>query len=90
MTLKAHGDGRAFILPRQSAAEAALVREALVDPADTLLQVCGHLAGKEPLAQQARSERATASQSHPDLAEVKGQPHARRVLEIAAAGRTHC
>src|SRR5216110_3197480 len=30
MTLKAHGDGRAFILPRQSAAEAALVREAVV------------------------------------------------------------
>ena len=28
MTLKAHGDGRAFILPRKSAAEAALVREA--------------------------------------------------------------
>src|SRR5207244_8688819 len=27
------------------------------------------------------------AQSHPDLAEVKGQPHARRVLEIAAAGR---
>ena len=25
MTLKAHGDGRAFILPQQSAAEAALV-----------------------------------------------------------------
>ena len=87
MTLKAHGDGRAFILPRQSAAEAALVREAVVYPADTLLQVCGHLAGKEPLAPQARAESAIVAQAHPDLAEVKGQPHARRVLEIAAAGR---
>ncbi len=87
MTLKAHGDGRAFILPRQSAAEAALVREAVVFPADTLLQVCGHLAGKEPLVPQARAESAAVSQAHPDLSEVKGQPHARRVLEIAAAGR---
>jgi len=87
MTLKAHGDSRAFILPRQSAAEAALVREAVVYPADRLLQVCGHLAGKEPLAQQARAESATVSQTHPDLSEVKGQPHAKRALEITAAGQ---
>jgi len=89
MTLKAHGDGRAFILPRQSAAEAALVREAVVYPADTLLQVCGHLAGKEPLTPQARVDNSTVTRSHPDLSEVKGHPHARRVLEMTPLAATH-
>lgn len=87
MTLKAHGDGRAFILPRQSAAEAALVREAVVYPADTLLQVCRHIAGKEPLTPQGRAESSAVALSHSDLSDVKGQPHAKRVMEIAAAGR---
>ena len=39
MTLKAHRDRRAFILTRASAAEAALVREAVVHPADTVAGV---------------------------------------------------
>lgn len=37
MTLKAARNGRAFILPQVSAAEAALVRDAAVYPAKTLL-----------------------------------------------------
>ena len=49
MTLKARRDGRAFILPKASAAEAALVRDAVIHPVESLLQVCGHLTGKELL-----------------------------------------
>ena len=45
MTLQAKDDGRAFILPTASAAEAALVREAIVHPAPSLLAVCAHLKG---------------------------------------------
>lgn len=85
MTLKAHRDGRAFILPQQSAAEAALVQDATIYPAQTLLEVCAHLGGQQPLAQQ----RADAQQTvphYPDLSEVKGQLAAKRALEIAAAG----
>jgi magnesium chelatase family protein len=87
MTLKAHRDGRAFIRPKASAAEAALVRDAVIHPAQTLLQVCGHLTGKAPLPREAASEAAAAAVAHPDIADVKGQPQAKRVLEIAAAGR---
>ncbi|MEO7762467.1 MAG: YifB family Mg chelatase-like AAA ATPase [Casimicrobiaceae bacterium] len=87
MTLKAHRDGRAFILPVASAAEAALVREAVVHPARTLLEVCGHLAGKELLQRQEATVAAPATVHHPDLAEVRGQPQAKRALEIAAAGQ---
>lgn len=87
MTLKEHRDGRAFILPRASAAEAALVREAVVHPAETLLSVCGHVTGKEPLPPQVASRDEAIEVTHPDLAGVKGRLHARRALEIAATGR---
>ena len=43
MTLGAERAGRAFILPRVSAEEAALVVDATIYPADSLLQVCAHL-----------------------------------------------
>ena len=47
MTYNAHRSGRAFVLPVESATEAALVRDARVYPAATLLQVCAHLAGRK-------------------------------------------
>ena len=88
MTFKAHGDGRAFILPLTSASEAALVTDATVLGAKSLLQVCAHLAGKDTIAPYVPIIEAAESISHyPDMAEVKGQAHAKRALEIAAAGR---
>src|SRR5512135_1024424 len=49
MTYRAANSGRAFILPEANAAEAALVEDAMVYPAQSLLQVAAHLAGNEPL-----------------------------------------
>src|SRR5260370_1112507 len=53
MTYNAHRSGRAFVLPEESAREAALVRDAIVHPAKSLLEVCAHLAGRESLPRQA-------------------------------------
>ncbi len=50
MTYCASRSGRAFVLPAANAPEAALVRDAVVYPATSLLQVCAHLAGRELLA----------------------------------------
>jgi magnesium chelatase family protein len=85
MTYRAHHSGRAFVLPEPNAPEAALVRNAAVYPARTLLQVCAHLTGAEPLQRwsQAVQNYETA---YPDMSEVKGQAHAKRALEVAAAG----
>ncbi|HEX4986958.1 MAG TPA: YifB family Mg chelatase-like AAA ATPase [Burkholderiales bacterium] len=85
MTYGAHREGRAFVLPADSAAEAALVRAATVLPAATLLAVCAHLAGREPLAAHAGAPPAPPGDI-PDFADVRGQLHARRALEVAAAG----
>ena len=85
MALSAARERRAFVLPEPNAREAALVDEAIVYPARSLLEVCAHLTGRAPLARC--SERPPVNGwRHPDILEVKGQLHAKRALEIAAAG----
>jgi len=87
MTLAADRRGRRFVLPADSAREAVL-SGAPVLAANSLLEVCGHLAGQEPLPLLQRDETSAATDvDYPDLADVRGQTRARRVLEIAAAGR---
>ena len=80
-----HKAARAFILPLESAPEAALIEGMSILPAQILLQVCAHLAGRELLAPFAVPPAPTLAH-YPDLAEVKGQAQAKRALEVAAAG----
>jgi magnesium chelatase family protein len=80
-----HQAARAFVLPLDSAPEAALIQGMSILPAQNLLQVCAHLAGRESLAPFAMPPAPTFA-GYPDLAEVKGQAPAKRALEVAAAG----
>ena len=87
MALCARRDARAFVLPAASASEAVLARGAIVYPADSLLAVCAHLAGREPLSPLHSAPPSVAEAGAiPDLADVRGQMHAKRALTIAAAG----
>jgi magnesium chelatase family protein len=85
MTYRAASSGRAFMLPAANAAEAALVEDAVVYPAQTLLQVVAHITGRE-LMQPFVSQPQIIPPHYPDMCEVKGQMQTRRALEIAAAG----
>jgi magnesium chelatase family protein len=85
MTYRAARSGRGFVLPAASAPEAALVQDAAIYPAPTLLAVCAHLAGEAPIERFAAAP-APDGAAYPDLADVRGQAHAKRALEVAAAG----
>jgi len=85
MTYSAHRSGRGFVLPEANAAEAALVRDATVYPARTLLQVCAHLSGTEALSRWSTPAQATDA-GYPSMLDIKGQAQAKRALEVAACG----
>ena len=78
--------GHAAVLPLSNAVEAGLVTNCEIATAGHLLEVCGHLAGHRRF----EFSQGTITTSHaswgPDLSEVRGQPQAKRALEIAAAG----
>jgi magnesium chelatase family protein len=75
----------AAIVPADNAAEAAIVASVQVYPVASLPEAVNvACAAQRPPA--ARPVRHPAAPALPDLADVRGQPLARRALEIAAAG----
>lgn len=85
MALAVAREGREFVVPQANAPEAALVHGAKVYAAPALMDVCAHLAGRAALT-HAVSASMPAVAHYADLMDIKGQAHARRALEIAAAG----
>ncbi|MBT8120139.1 MAG: YifB family Mg chelatase-like AAA ATPase [Gammaproteobacteria bacterium] len=87
VALAAQQNNKKLILPIINATQAALIENTEIFAADDLLSVCQHLQGlvQLPVAQASNEENATYTGA--DMADVRGQHHTRRALEIAAAGR---
>ncbi|HEY8682709.1 MAG TPA: YifB family Mg chelatase-like AAA ATPase, partial [Rhodanobacter sp.] len=87
--LRARARGRRVVVPRENAAEAALVPDVDVRVADTLAEVCGWLRGAHELSMPIGIPSDGGAYDGPDLLDVRGQPQARRALEITAVGGHH-
>jgi magnesium chelatase family protein len=76
-------------VPACDAAEAALVEGVEVYPVETFSDLVRHLAGAgpiEPFVRTGRPFAEAAPYEGTDFAEVRGQEHVKRALEVAAAG----
>ncbi len=79
---------RGLILPWANAHEAAMPQDNIIYPAHDLKAVCAHLRGAKILDKYAfATHNSDPQQSNIDIQDIQGQAHAKRALEIAAAGR---
>ena len=86
MALHMQKTQRVLVIPLENAAEASLVRDVQIVPARHLLEITRHLDGTAPIEYNPAPMPVDDEATLPDLADVRGQHHARRALEIAAAG----
>ena len=86
IALQARAAERTLLVPLENADEAALVQGATVLAARQLLEVCAHLNGTQLITPHQLKNLPSSGAAMDDLADVRGQHHAKRALEVAAAG----
>jgi magnesium chelatase family protein len=89
MVALAHQEGFANIIaPAADVKEASLVEGVKIKPATSLSQLISHFRGEIEIPEYIpdKTEDYTPPPVTTDLAEIKGQEHVKRALEVAAAG----
>ncbi len=78
---------RTIFVPRENAEEAKLIKELEVIPVNNLKELVLHLKNKQKISPQKYSSPDFSNSRHVyDMSFIKGQEHAKRTLEIVAAG----
>ena len=75
-----------LVLPGLNADEAALVSGVEIHPATHLMEVCSHIHGNEQIPLHTGNLVIEDIYSEFDFSDVRAQNHAKRALEVAAAG----
>jgi len=83
--IKAKAEQQIAIIPQPGLVEASLLSEAQILGANHLLEVCQYLIQQSPLLSPPAQQAVSLNYAF-DLADVRGQAQAKRVLEIAASG----
>lgn len=78
---------RKLVIPIANAEEATLSRDVTVFAAEHLLEVCAHLRSQKIIEPFMPVELSSLAPIYLDLIDIRGQKHAKRALEIAAAGQ---
>lgn len=88
VALEARNAQRQLILPLTNVEEASMVSGVTILPTQHILEVCQHLCGITAIQPYhiTHPPNLTTIQHHADLSDVRGQHHAKRALEVAAAG----
>jgi magnesium chelatase family protein len=88
LALEAKKAGKILVLPLQNAEEASLLADNHILAIEHILDLYNHLKKHKPLPFYVSNpvHKITQETYALDLRDVRGQPHAKRALEIAAAG----
>jgi len=87
--IRCQKEGMKTILAHKNSQEAAYISNLDAGLAESLSQVCSFFNGGEPLEEAAHPCDIVHNSYDLDLSEVLGQTHAKRALEISAAGNHH-
>ncbi len=86
MAIQTRAANRSLVAPTRNSVEAALVSGLNVFAAEHLLEVCAHLHGQQALTEAIPKIDTDDVDNTLDLVDVRAQYHAKRALEVAAAG----
>lgn len=86
IAIQTRNNRKPLILPKENCAEAALIKDIDLLPANHLLEVCAHLNGQKSIVVDEEALVLPTETESSDFSDVHGQYHVKRAFEIAASG----